>query len=214
MPRVSSVLSCLAVSDRLRCPYKMLATIALLVSIAVCGCGEAAHSEASGSGGPFPSSALTGALALDSQLRADPSIGMGMIRIPQIQLEARVVEGVEEEDLEAGPGHWPETPLPGQHGRVVISGHRTTFGGPFLRLDELEPGDEIDLVLPYGTARYEVTEILIVGPTDVWVVGQRGVEELSLTTCHPIYSEKERLIVQARAVSFDPLVRLEETYAQ
>lgn len=141
---------------------------------------------------------------MEKQLRADPSLSLGVIRIPRIEVQAQVVEGTEPEDLERGPGHWKETPLPGQHGRVVISGHRTTFGAPFLRLDELKPGDEIDLVLPYGTFRYQVAETVIVGPKDTWIVRQRGLEELSLATCHPPGSEEKRLVVQASAVSFDP----------
>ena len=54
-----------------------------------------------------------------------------------------MVEGVSLADLKKGPGHYPETPLPGQEGNAAIAGHRTTYGAPFHRLDELKPGDEI-----------------------------------------------------------------------
>ena len=54
-----------------------------------------------------------------------------------------VVAGVGREELKKGPGHYPQTPMPGQLGNSAIAGHRTTYGGPFLEIDELEPGDEI-----------------------------------------------------------------------
>ena len=51
-----------------------------------------------------------------------------------------MVEGTSPEALRAGAGHYPETPLPGQAGNVAIAGHRTTYGKPFNRLDEVAPG--------------------------------------------------------------------------
>ena len=85
---------------------------------------------------------------------------------------------------------------------MVISGHRSTFGSPLLRLDELELGDRIGLVLPYVVAEYEVTRVLVVGPTDTEVVLPRGLEELSLVTCHPPGSAESMLVVTAGAVLF------------
>jgi LPXTG-site transpeptidase (sortase) family protein len=127
---------------------------------------------------------------------------LGKIMIPKIGLNAVVIEGVGRSDLREGPGHWPETPFPGQGGNFVMSGHRTTYGAPFFRLDRLRPGDTIDLLLPYVAARYRVTKTVVVLPTEVQVVGQRGVEEISLATCHPIYSAKQRLVVKGELESF------------
>src|SRR5680860_607420 len=125
--------------------------------------------------------------------------------IPEIGLDVIMVEGTTTGALRRGPGHWSETPMPGLGGNFVISGHRTTYGGPFLRLDRLNQGDVIRVALPYVLLEYRVTRKLIVSPDEVNVVAQRGVEELSLTTCHPIYSAKQRLIIQAKMVTLRPL---------
>lgn len=127
---------------------------------------------------------------------------IGRLVIPKIGVDVIVLEGTGTQDLREGPGHWPETPFPGQGGNFVISGHRTTYGAPFFRLDKLEVGDEIQLVLPYVAAVYRVWRSLIVLPHETQVVAQRGVEEISLTTCHPIYSAAQRLVVQAQLVEY------------
>jgi len=127
---------------------------------------------------------------------------LGRLTIPKIGLDVVVIEGVGRGDLREGPGHWPETPMPGAGGNFVVSGHRTTYGAPFLRLDKLVEGDVIELILPYAALRYEVTRSVIVSPNQVDVVDQRGVEEISLATCHPIYSARQRLVVQARLTAF------------
>jgi sortase A len=104
--------------------------------------------------------------------------------------------------LDKGPGHWPETPLPGMGGDFVVSGHRTVHGGPFYRLGELVPGDTIVVTLPYGEVTYAVTRTVIVGWGDVEVVRSRGLEELSLTTCNPPGTADNVMVVQAAAVAF------------
>ena len=65
------------------------------------------------------------------------------IDVPAIGVNDIVVAGVTRDDLKRGPGHFPETPLPGQLGNVAIAGHRTTYGQPFPNDDNLNPGDDI-----------------------------------------------------------------------
>ena len=84
----------------------------------------------------------------------------------------------------------------------MVSGHRNIYGGPFLHLDQLKTGDTIDLLLPYVAAHYEVTRSIIVKPTQVEVVAQRGIEEISLTTCDPPFTARNRLVVQAKLVEY------------
>jgi LPXTG-site transpeptidase (sortase) family protein len=127
---------------------------------------------------------------------------IGKIVIPKIKLEWVVIQGVELQDMKAGPGHWPETPFPGMGGNFILSGHRNIWGGPFLHLDKLAVGDTIELLLPYVAARYEVTRSLIVKPTQVDVVAQRGFEQISLTTCDPPFTARNRLVVQAKLVEY------------
>ena len=111
-----------------------------------------------------------------------------------------VVEGVDRESWKKGPGHMPWTPLPGQPGNSVISGHRVTYGRPFFDLDQLSPGDVIEVETGIGVHTYEVRETRIVAPTDVWVAGPRRGAWLTLTTCHPRFSAAQRLIVFAELV--------------
>lgn len=126
-----------------------------------------------------------------------------VLRIPKIERLREgwaVVEGVRVRDLKNGAGHMPNTPLPGQPGNSVISGHRTTYGQPFHELDALIPGDKIEVDSATGTHIYEVREWIVVRPTDVWVTETREGAWLTLTTCHPKNSSRRRLIVFAEMV--------------
>jgi sortase A len=138
-------------------------------------------------------------------VEAPPPSGQpfAIIRIPTIErLEEgwTVVEGVSRSDLRNGAGHMPTTPLPGQPGNSVISGHRTTYGAPFHELDQLVPGDLIEVVTALGVHTYEVQESIIVRPTEIWVTNDRPGAWLTLTTCHPKFSSRQRLVVFASLV--------------
>ncbi|MCZ7534967.1 MAG: class E sortase [Acidimicrobiia bacterium] len=91
--------------------------------------------------------------------------------------------------------------MPGQIGNAAIAGHRTTYGAPFNRLDELEAGDFILTQSLVGEYVYVVTELLVVAPTEVSVVADTpGEPWLTLTTCNPEFSARERLVVKAKMV--------------
>jgi sortase A len=94
----------------------------------------------------------------------------------------------------------PETPLPGQPGNSVVSGHRTTYGRPFFDLDLLVEGDIIEVESTIGTHVYQVRETQVVLPVDVWVIDPRPGAWLTLTTCNPRWSARERLVVFAEMV--------------
>jgi sortase A len=127
---------------------------------------------------------------------------LAVIDIPRIQLDNKViVEGVGRDELRKGPGHVPSTVLPGQDGTFGVSGHRTTYGAPFYRLNELAKGDTITIVSKEAIYTYTVTRTAIVRPTDTQVLddveGPDGKPKatITLTTCHPRYSARQRLIV-------------------
>ena len=102
--------------------------------------------------------------------------------------------------LRAGAGHYPQTPLPCEPGNVAIAGHRTTYGKPFHNLDLLKPGDTIVLETPIGSCTYKmVPPPFIVAPTDTSVVDPTPVPTLTLTTCHPKGSARQRLDRAGRA---------------
>jgi sortase A len=120
-----------------------------------------------------------------------------------------VVEGVSLDLLRLGPGHYPDSDVPGGPGNLAIAGHRTTYGAPFWALDELEDGDTIHVVDRRGREWvYAYTEQRVVAPTDVWVVDEdpleTGAPTITLTTCHPRFSAAQRLIAWGELVG-DPL---------
>ena len=130
-------------------------------------------------------------------LYPSPGEPVARILIPSISVDKVVVEGVDLDDLRKGPGHFPDTPLPGQEGNAAIAGHRTTYGAPFGDLDKLKPGDEIRVSTVLGEAVYEVAGTRIVDPEEVEVVGDFGDNRLTLTACHPKFSAAQRIIVWA-----------------
>jgi sortase A len=122
------------------------------------------------------------------------------MEIPRIDKVVYIVPGVEVNDLKKGPGHYPDTPLPGQLGNAAIAGHRTTWDAPFANIDQLEPGDEIIVTMANGdTFVYDVSFTEIVAPEDSFVIATSDptVAMLTLTTCHPKYTTKQRMAVHA-----------------
>jgi len=127
-------------------------------------------------------------------------LAFGVMTIPKIDAEHVLFEGVDTGTLKKGPGHMPWTPLPGQPGNAVVSGHRTTYGAPFFDLDQLEPGDEILVETALGLHTYVVRSSFIVAPTAVEVTDPKRGAWLTLTTCNPRFSARERLIISAELV--------------
>ena len=123
------------------------------------------------------------------------------IKIPKLDVDVVVVEGTSQSALRAGAGHYPQTPLPCEIGNVSIAGHRTTYGKPFSNIDKLAPGDLIILETPIGACTYQVSrDPFVVTPTDFSVIAPAADRQLTLTTCHPRGSAKQRLIVKAEFV--------------
>lgn len=124
------------------------------------------------------------------------------IKIPSLGVDTVVVEGTSASALKAGAGHYPNTPLPCEAGNVAIAGHRTTYGRPFNQLDRLKTGDVVILTTPIGSCTYEVMkDPFVIAPTDFSVVqNDPNKKLLTLTTCHPRGSARQRLVVQANLV--------------
>jgi sortase A len=126
-----------------------------------------------------------------------PGDAVALLEIPEIGLEKAVVEGVGVPDLKKGPGHYPGTPMPGQPGNAAIAGHRTTYGAPFWSLDELEAGDEIRVTTRQGEFVYRVTGSQVIRPWENQVLRDEPGNVLTLTTCNPRFSARQRLVVKA-----------------
>jgi sortase A len=133
-------------------------------------------------------------------IRRKPLKGDAIARIdiPSISVSEYVVEGTDVDSLRKGPGHYPETPLPGEPGTTAIAGHRTTYGAPFRRIDQLKHGDRILLDMPDGRFVYRVQTTKIVDDQDLSVLDSVGYQRLVLSACHPLYSAAERIIAFAR----------------
>ncbi len=126
------------------------------------------------------------------------------IEIPSIGVDDIVVEGVRTGDLKAGPGHFPESPMPGQLGNAAVAGHRTTYGAPFGSIDRMRNGDEIVFTVPAGRFVYAVTAVEIVDPSDyssVVPAADPNVASVTLVSCHPKYTAKQRIIVRGELVA-------------
>jgi len=132
------------------------------------------------------------------------SDAIGRIELPSLGRDYIVIEGTATADLRKGPGHYTDTPLPGEPGTVAIAGHRTTFGAPFRHNDKLRKGDTIRLEMPYGGFTYRVERNRIVDPDDLSVKRPVRYDRLVLTACHPLYSAARRIVTFARLVRRDP----------
>jgi sortase A len=137
-------------------------------------------------------------LADDHEQQVATGEAWGRIELPEPDRDFVVVEGTDEGSLRSGPGHYPDTALPGEGKTVAIAGHRTTYLAPFRAIDQLAEGDELVLELPYARFTYSVQKQKIVDPSQTSVTRdvERG-ERLVLSACHPLYSAAERVIVFA-----------------
>jgi sortase A len=133
-----------------------------------------------------------------------PGDALGKLLIPKIDVSEYVVEGTDTANLRKGPGHYPDTPLPGDRGTVAIAGHRTTYGAPFRKLNELHRGNRIVMELPYGTFVYRVQRVRIVDDSALWITRNVGYNRLVLSACHPLYSAAQRIVAFARLVDRQP----------
>ncbi len=123
--------------------------------------------------------------------------------------DAPVLDSDSPEALNAGVVHVPETSLPwdgGAQRNVYLAAHRIGYAGTgsrlvFYHLDRLKEGDAVVLKGRGETYRYRVSEVLVVNPTDSWVMGQvRNRDMVSLQTCTPIPTFEKRLVVRADRV--------------
>jgi LPXTG-site transpeptidase (sortase) family protein len=125
------------------------------------------------------------------------------IVIPEIDLDAVVVQGWDEDALRRGPGHRPQSALPGQPGNCVIAAHRNVYGAWFMRLDALLPGSEIRLRTPHETFTYRVSLLYTAADNDPATLraptGPDASPRLTLITC-TLPRSTSRVIVVAQLV--------------
>lgn len=140
-------------------------------------------------------------LAESTQASLSTEQAIAMLEIPKIGVAAVIVEGTGDGSLRKGVGHLEETMLPGREGNFAIAGDRVLWGGPFLNLDDLSPGDEIKLKTTYAEFDYVVKSSVITVPEDTSVLGGIGKDEITMITCDPPWSTSNRLIVKGELVA-------------
>jgi sortase A len=123
---------------------------------------------------------------------------VGVLRVPRLALEAPILEGTDESELDRGLGHIAGTAPPGaDEGNAGIAGHRDGF---FRPLKDIRTGDVIVLETLTATHTYRVERTWIVDPHDVSVLDSTTAPSLTLVTCYPFYfvgSAPQRFIVRA-----------------
>jgi sortase A len=137
-----------------------------------------------------------------------------IVRIPRFgaQYARPVLEGDDRDTLIKGLGHYPGTVLPGQVGNFAVAGHRTTYGRPLHNVDLLQKGDVIVVETKAGYVVYAVDRHVIVTPRQVEVIAAVPQQPdakptqawMTLTTCHPKFSARERWVVFAKLVRSIP----------
>jgi sortase A len=149
----------------------------------------------------------------------------GVLRIPRLGEDyTRVIlEGTAETQLSQGPGHYVGSAMPGEAGNLSLAGHRVGKGSPFLELDKMQPGDPIVVETADSWFVYRMLGDPATGDVDAdpsgipgrQIVSPSAVEVVSptpnaaasaaptgayltLTTCHPRYSARQRMVIHAR----------------
>ncbi len=112
-----------------------------------------------------------------------------------------------------GVGHYEGTAMPGEMGNFAIAGHRTTYGKPFNRIEELQVGDPLVVQTEHAWYVYRVTSTEVVTPSNVGVIApvpgrpseQPTARTITLTTCHPMFSARQRYIVHGELDYWAPV---------
>lgn len=122
---------------------------------------------------------------------------IGKLEIPALGVSQTVRSGITDRQFDRGVGWWPGTALPGEEGNMVLAGHRTVRPRPFWDIQKLRAGDEI-LVTRRGTVhRYVVTRARVVRNDATWILDQTEDATLTMFTCHPRGSTRQRYVVTA-----------------
>ncbi|MGZ4493844.1 MAG: class E sortase [Nocardioides sp.] len=172
----------------------------------------------------WASSASAGGTATGTASRDRLHGAEALVRIPRFGKDyvMPVQEGVGEDVLAEGFGHFPGTALPGRVGNYAIAAHRVTHGEPLRRMPELRPGDQVVIETRRTTYTYVLDtnpNDLIVPFTGIWVIDplpknptpggvqptqQRGQRLITLTTCSELFHTDHRMIAFGHLISSAP----------
>jgi len=168
-----------------------------LIGTNVIGASRQHHLSATLAKPPKLSSTQSTSASLPTTLPSAIGEAIGRLEIPSIGVHETVIEGTDLQQLTFGPGHVRGTALPGEAGNAVIAGHRTTWGRPFARLNELRSGDTITFTNSAGRSDYVVAASAVINPDDRSVLQPTNANVLTLLTCTPPHFATHRLEVRA-----------------
>ncbi len=120
------------------------------------------------------------------------------IQIPNIRVDAPVVQGDAWEQLKKGVGQHVGSANPGQKGNVVLSAHNDIFGEIFRDLDKLKTGDQVVVFTNQRSYTYVISQVKIVEPTSVEAMAQTNQPVLTLVSCYPYMVDDQRIVVIAQ----------------
>ena len=140
----------------------------------------------------------------DSLLNVADDGVMGYIEIPSIRVNLPIYHGVDDDILQHSAGHLPGSSLPvgGESTHCVLSGHRGLPSAKlFTNLDRLQEGDTFMLNVLNDTLTYEVDQIRIVLPDELYDLEiEPGQDYCTLVTCTPYGINTHRLLVRGHRV--------------
>jgi len=132
-----------------------------------------------------------------------PSVN-ATLEIPRVGIVGKVLDGSDETLLDRGFWHYPSASPFASGGNVVVIGHRFLKLPPhrdtFYHLNRVRPGDDIMIKTTEQTFTYRAREQKIVKTTDVYILQQTLNPQLTLITCHPLWTSAERLVIIADRV--------------
>lgn len=120
--------------------------------------------------------------------------------IPSIKMSEKINEGQDISALRNGSWRLPKTSTPDKGGNTVVVGHRFTYSGKavFYLLDKIHVGDDITVYWQKEAYKYKVSKTLVVPANQISIEENTAEPLLTLYTCTPLWSFKDRLVIQAK----------------
>lgn len=137
----------------------------------------------------------------DGGAEKSPELRDNYLEIPKIGVRMPIATGPDESSLDGGHA-WlrPGSVMPGQTGNLILTGHRFAYlsgGKTFYHLDKLTEGDEILVHWNSQVYRYVVKRSFVVSPEHTEIEAPSATSKLTLYTCTPLWTAKNRLVVVA-----------------
>lgn len=140
---------------------------------------------------------------VESTTMTDDSIGPNKIIVPQIFVDQPILEGPNIYTANKGIWHLPTSSTPDKGGNTVLIGHRFLYSSNpavFYNLDKVSPGDTIGVIWNKQKYQYKVSEVKVVTPQQTEIEEPTQDSRLTLYTCTPLWTSKNRLVVIAKEV--------------